>query len=181
MKKILSAIAVLSLMAVACFGQTNSMQWTQEAWDAITGDGSNWVAVPFATYVPKLENSKQWGGGFALERKLIGNNVLIGPRVDYVNSTFYMVSGNVTLQLPFHPIKNWSHFLVTPFTYGGVGLPFGKNATTQLTGIVGAGDAAEYVPSDTSHWAFGIAGDVEKWTSVKGNEYRLGPFARFNF
>lgn len=191
--KYLAVLGLFLVVATATVAQTNGpvvgpvappptlQGGAQEIWDAVTDGDTNWVGTTFFIYAPKAEKNKQFGGGAAILHKVNGsNNLLVGPRVDYINGGFEMVSGNVTLQLPIHPIKSLDWLEVTPFAYAGVGLPFGSK-TTQLTGIGGVGGAVEFHPSGPGRWHFGLVGDIEKWTSISGNEYRIGPYARFDF
>ncbi|MBU6390613.1 hypothetical protein KGQ31_03650, partial [Patescibacteria group bacterium] len=122
---------LLSLLLDVASAQTSTNPPTisgglQEIYDAATSSTNSLVEV-HALYAPAL--SKKTGGGIGYFW-LINQYAYTGVRLDYVNGGFWMPSGNAALQLPLHPLSKltfmptWlSGVKVTPFAYGGIGIP----------------------------------------------------------
>jgi hypothetical protein len=137
-----------------------------------------------AMYASGLDKKVGGGiGGFYL----INNYTYAGIRLDWVNGGFWMPEGNVGLQLPI-VLASW--LTVTPFTYGGIGVPLSgatvggitlgtapRDNQGQATAILGAGVAVK-VFNLSSKWDLGLLGDAEKWTGFAGDQYRIGLFLK---
>jgi hypothetical protein len=186
--KLLFALALVALcLSIPVFAQTSPpptpdptiQNGLQQIVDAIGGSATNWYFTGYGIYAPKL--AQQWGGGGALLYK-INNNFLIGPRMDYVNGGFEMITGNVTFQVPLQPAKNIAPWLwVTPFIYVGAGSPISGPNKGNMTGITGAGGEISLYRSANGFVKLGLVGDIEKWTGFEGQQYRIGPLLNINF
>lgn len=155
MKKLILTIA----LAVSCLtgysqapeASTNSTtvpEFLGTAWNFAIGQGiTNLGVTTYGTYTPALE---KWGGGLVITRNIpIGDALAtgIGIGLDYYDHQFYALSGQVSLQANLRPFANWGTFgekiVITPFTYIGLGTPFGDNAnnTGNLETIAAGGMA----------------------------------------
>lgn len=145
--------------------------------DAFNAGATNWFFVATPVYAPNL--AEHWGATVALNYR-VNDYLLAGPRFDYVNGGFYMMTGTVTLQLPLQPLKGvFPKLWVIPFGYGGAGAPISGDQKGVLTGIVGTGAAIRFV--EIGHWRLELVGDIEKWTGLPGKQYRCGPLVNYNF
>lgn len=145
MKKfsILSVLA-LALLAFSASAQTNTVAATNatttvpefftQAWDTMMGQGlTNLSVTTYGTYTPSV---KEWGGGVVVSRNIpLGHGIGtgIGVGLDYYERNFYAVNGQVSLEAdltPFSGFGSWgSNIVVTPFTFVGLGTPFGSAST----------------------------------------------------
>ena len=142
---------------------------------------SNYTNLYFEThmmYAPKLAD--RWGGGFGVYYPL-STYVIAGSRVDWVNGGFWMPQGNVTLDLPFVPFKQFPTFVVTPLAFGGVGVPLAVKRSGQATAIVGTGAEVNFYESPDKKWKVGAAFDIERWSGFAGDQYRGGIVAHYKF
>ena len=89
-------------------------------WQDVKG-ATNFAIAPYATYAPKAPTKI---GGGALFVYNANNYVGAGIGVDWLGG-FSMVSGNIELKLPLHPLASFgfTNLLVTPFVLGGIGTP----------------------------------------------------------
>jgi len=89
------------------------------------GIPTNYAGAIYGTYAPKAPT--KIGGGILVLYNL-NNYVAAGIGGDWLGS-FNLVSGNIQLRLPTHPLSfmggNWATLEATPFVLGGIGSPFG--------------------------------------------------------
>ena len=200
MKKILSVLfAVVVAVSVQAQGLTappltleqptpTVQSAVQGLWDTLITANGKWLFEVHGLYAPKLQN--HYGGGFGVFYPL-SEYVWAGPRVDWVDGGFYMASGTAGLQLPIRPFAKFgglaAKLVLTPFVYGGVGLPLSgatvadftipgtvRNNNGQATVITGYGLAASVWQNKAGTMSFSFVGDREKWTGFDGNQYRVG-------
>jgi hypothetical protein len=89
--------------------QALDLSWTNAALEA------------YATYAPKAP--QKWGGGFLLAYN-VTSSVGLGLGLDWLGS-FSLVSINVQLQLPIHPLpKQAPNLIISPFALLGVGTAY---------------------------------------------------------
>lgn len=190
MKKFLLSLAV-GMICLAAFSQTtntitapglslntNTSPPTLTFGASITAvfdalaTATNWTVIgPYATYVRDQEKHRNlWGGGVGAVYNLspyAGTMI----RMDMVDDDFYMVSGNLVLQVPFDSFNG--ALRSTPFGFVGAAEPFGPNAKNGLVGIVGAGWDFKF-PKLSQHWS--MAFDAEYWSDRPGVQWRFAPF-----
>ena len=107
-------------------------------------DATNYAFEPYATYAPKNDSHAALIGGGALIAYNVNNYVGVGLGVDYLGD-FSLVSANLTLKLPTHPLSSfvssgWLHDLTfTPFVLGGTGKPLsGTSSSVAVINDLGA-------------------------------------------
>ena len=153
-----------------------------------------YVAI-YGLYAPALQS--KYGGGIGFFKPAVTNsliNVVGGVRCDYVDGGFWMPSGNATLEVPLHPLKNFTFlpsFLtrasVTPFAYAGLGVPLSgavigsvkvpgsiRDNNGQATAILGQGAAIGIYSPTNANWSLSLIGDRETWSGFSGTQYRAG-------
>ena len=153
-----------------------------------------YVAI-YGLYAPGLQN--KYGGGIGFFKPAVTNSLLRvvgGVRVDYVDGGFWMPSGNATLEIPLHPLKNFNflpswaiRLTVTPFAYAGIGIPLSgatiygtvvpgviRNNNGQATAILGQGLAMGLYSPTNANWGLMLVADRETWSGFAGTQYRGG-------
>lgn len=108
--------SALCLCASVASAQTN-----ETTLDKIIGQfggmPTNYAVEPYATFAPKAPT--KIGGGI-LGVYDVNQYVGLGLGLDWLGS-FSLVSGNVQLQLPFHPLpKTFPTLVASPFVLGGI-------------------------------------------------------------
>lgn len=135
MKKLIAIVAIFA----ACIGaraqtNTNSTGTVIHAWEDFLGSATtNIIVIPYGI---ASEDFKKFGGGVAVGYEL-SPNVVPFLRVENYNGDFFMPSGTVQMQVPFH----LGSFTAIPFAYTGVAVPLGKHSADPVVGLVGTGVA----------------------------------------
>lgn len=108
------------------------------------GSIQNWSAYVYGTYAP--DAPKKYGGGL-LAVYNVNENFGAGVGLDALGTEFNMVSGNITLKVPTHPLSfiGWTNVVATPFLLAGIGTPMGGagKANGNISTIAGAGTALD--------------------------------------
>lgn len=131
--------------------------------------GTNWVIGGFFTYVRDRNAEKNlWGGGVAALFKL-SDNAGTMLRAEELDGTFYLITGNLQLQLPFDLLQG--KIRCTPFGFVGGGDSFGSHAQG-MVGIAGAGWDLK-LPQFSKK--FSVAFDCEYWSDRPGIQWRFAP------
>lgn len=140
---------------------------------------TNWAAVPYLTYAPDIQSDHKVGGGL-LALYNVNEYVGAGLGLDWLGQ-FNLVSGNVTLRLPVHPLafigSEWAkNFTVTPFGIGGIATPLGGAGEDngRAAGIFGGGASFEVLKLAGGQVSTGAA--VVNWTEAgdySGNHYQI--------
>lgn len=177
MKKL---IALFSLIPVLVSAQTNTstnglslgLGADLDAVANFLSQGSNWMVAPYGIAYNSGGRTR-FGGGIGVGYAL-NSYVVPTLRLDYLDSHFYMPSGSLQLQLPISPFKNPA-LAIVPFAFSGVATPIGGGGGNNgsVVGIFGAGAALRIA----KHWD--VIGDMEKWTTFSGNQYRFGFVYKF--
>lgn len=157
MKKLLSTLLAATALTIAGYSQptnyTTVPEFLGNSYNFLIGEGmTNLTVTTYGTYTPSI---KEWGAGLMLTRNIpIGGGLAagVGMGVDYYARNFYAISGDVSLQARIRPLVGWSggntnsfwsKIELTPFTFVGVGTPFGGGAenTSNIETIEAAGAA----------------------------------------
>lgn len=149
-------------------GLTNSVPGALEGVFTFLGSGSNWMVAPYGLYDT---GAKKPGGGVGLFYA-ITPNVVTGMRLDYVDGSLFMPSGNLQLQVPI----NFSPTVaLVPFTFAGIAAPIGSGGISSDApiGIFGIGGALRITKK------VDLVGDYEKWTGFPGSQIRFGFLYKF--
>ena len=138
-------------------------------------NASNVCVAPYATLMTSGASKGKVGGGIIAFYDL-NNFVAAGAGVDYMGQ-FEMVSGNLQLKLPIHPLSSlgWTNFVVVPNVIAGLGTPLGGagTANSSLTSITLAGASFNFATWD--NWNIGVGGDygtrsgAGKYSGNEGN------------
>ena len=192
MKKTIVLFAVA--LALSAAAQTNwPPQYTTNNPPSISGaiselaaafsyDKTNWVWETHGLYAPGLHSRYGGGAGAFYE---VSQYLFAGARVDYVDRSFWMPSGNAGLQIPIQP---FSWLKVTPFGYAGIGVPISgasvgsvtvpgglpRDNNGQATAILGIGAAVSVYTTPSGKWNISLIGDRENWSGFSGQQYRAG-------
>lgn len=173
LKTYLLTLAFTCALAVApsmCRGQvdTNVVPGNLQLALNFLGTGSNWMVTPYGIYDM---GSKKPGGGVGLFYALTPN-VVTGMRLDYVDGSLFMPSGDLQLQVPINITTN---IALVPFTFAGIAAPISGSGFAQdvPVGIFGIGGALKI----TKKWD--LVGDYEHWTGFKGAQLRFGFLYKF--
>lgn len=131
---LLSAILVIGLCSVG-YSQTNNTTtvpiFLGDVYETLIGQGlTNLSATVYGTYTPSL---KKWGEGFVLMRNIpIGSGIAtgIGIGLDHYDHEWYGVNAQVTLSASLRPFEGFgaTNVVVTPFSFIGLGTPFGEES-----------------------------------------------------
>jgi hypothetical protein len=124
---------------------------------------TNYAIAPYATYAPKAPT--KWGGG-VLAIYNVSQYFGGGAGIDWLGG-FNLVSGDIQLKLPTHPLSalggNWATFEATPFVIGGIGTPF-SGAGTANGGISTIEDVGlQFKFGHLWGGQFGVEGTYGKW------------------
>ena len=118
-------------------------------------NASNVCVAPYGTLMTSGASKGKVGGGIIAFYDL-NNYVAAGAGVDYMGQ-FEMVSGNLQLKLPIHPLSSlgWTNFVVVPNVIAGLGTPLGGagTANSSLTSITLAGASCNFATWD--NWNIG--------------------------
>lgn len=151
------------------------------SWLAFLGSGSNWMAVPYATY---SQGDKSFGGGLGLGY-LITPNVVTMMRLDYFASKVYMPSLSIQLQAP---VKIMQAATIVPFAFAGAASPISGAGSDNGTAvaIVGAGAALRLDFLSKNPTAFvnrlDLVADYELWNGLPSDQqkqWRFGLLYKF--
>jgi hypothetical protein len=172
-KTFLTAMAV-ALLAATGWAQTNAPATNSilgTLWgDISTGIGSvsNYAVAPYLTYAPSAP--KKVGGG-VLAIYNLSKYVGAGVGVDYLGQ-FSLVSGNVQLQVPTHPLSfiSTNSFLANltliPFVLGGIATPMSGAGTANggLASVEAVGGDVDFL----QFWGgnFGVGAALANWTGA---------------
>lgn len=141
MKNKLFTLLILGLLtfgsSITLVAQTN--QTTVDHIINLIGSPTNYAAELYGTYAPKAPI--KIGGGIFVAYNF-NQYAGMGVALDWLGE-FSLVSGNVQLQAPFHPLPNqFPSLLMSPFALAGAGTPYsgdGKfNGTPVIVTTVGA-------------------------------------------
>jgi hypothetical protein len=141
-------------------------------WNAVSASdilqATNWAVAPYITYAPK--NATSVGGGILAVYdvpQLSGSLGQVGAALgaDWLGS-WSLVSGNVTLQVPTHPLASISwlsslpdtirNVTVVPFALAGVGTPMSGSGSAATIWDVGG-------EVKFGHWLGGNFGTGVTW------------------
>jgi hypothetical protein len=102
---------------------------------------TNYAVEPYLTYAPDAPNGNKIGGGVFIAYNL-NDYASTGIGVDYLGQ-FSMVSANVQLKLPLHPLGfvGWTNVAVCPFAVAGLG----KSLSGTSAGAIAITDFGAYV------------------------------------
>ncbi|MDE1868025.1 MAG: hypothetical protein KGI08_09995 [Thaumarchaeota archaeon] len=123
MKKLILTTVTAALLAVSTKAQTTT-------WDNVLTNfvgATNWAIEPYMTYAPKAPGTKIGGGVLALYG--FSPYISAGLGLDWLGQ-LSLVSGNVTLQAPFHASTimpaglvsalHLTNVVLSPFVLGGI-------------------------------------------------------------
>jgi hypothetical protein len=118
-----------------------------QIYDAFAASGlstaTNYAFEPYLTYAPDAPAHNRVGAG-ALVVYNVSHFLGAGLGVDYLGQ-FSLVSANVTLRLPTHPLNflggSWTNVALTPFALAGVGTPLSGTSS----GFAAVTDAGAYI------------------------------------
>ena len=121
MKKLCFLSLLLAFLALSARAQTNVLSTnaltTVDKILALVGTPTNYAVEPYMTYAPKAPTKV---GGGILGIYNVNNYLGLGIGLDWLGD-FSLVSGNVQLQAPFHPLPGtFPSLVVSPFLLGGV-------------------------------------------------------------
>lgn len=143
-------ITILTIAALSTSAQTNSITpTTLDQIISLVGSPTNYAVEPYGTWAPKAP-TKIGGGILAIVN--MNQYVGLGIGLDWLGS-FSLVSGNVQLSLPFHPLPSMFPTLeMTPFVLGGVATAYSGagNFTGSVATVADVGDAIKF-----GHWLGG--------------------------
>ena len=115
MKKLILLILAIGLLLPQLRAQTN--QTTLDQIIKLVGSPTNYAIEPYLTYAPSAKTKVGGGALMAYNFNPYGG---LGLGVEWLGK-FSLVSGNVTLSLPFHPLPSlFPTVQMTPFVLGGV-------------------------------------------------------------
>ena len=181
MKKIIASLAIITALFVAASAHaqpvtistnasggitytTNAVQQTTlDKIISLVGSPTNYAIEPYFTYAPKAP-SKVGGGVLAVLD--VNQYVGLALGVDYLGQ-LSLVSGNVTLSLPYHPFpKQFPNLLLTPFVLGGVGQAYSGagNFNGAAATILDAGAAFKF--GHLFGGQFNIGGSYGAWNGI---------------
>lgn len=189
MKKFLAFLSAICLgVSAMAQGQietnttTTVPQFLGDTYQFLVGQGiTNLTVTTYGTYTPAIQ---KWGGGLVLTRNIpLGGGLFtgVGMGIDYYDKHFYAINGQVSLQARLKPFSSWGTFgdkiILTPFTYIGVGTPFGQQAdqANNLEAIAAGGAAlhlAKVLGGDFS--VSGIYGTRSGLGDASGTFYGAG-------
>ena len=158
------------------------------AWETMVGQGlTNLSETTYMTYTPSI---RRWGLGEVITRNIPiggGVNTGLGIGVDYYDSQLYALNGQVSLSADLTPISSWGTWgktvVITPFTFVGLGTPFGgSQASGNLETVIAAGAAlhlAHVFGADFS--LVGVYGHRTGLEKASGAFYGGGPTLTWKF
>lgn len=137
---------------------------------------SNYVIAPYFTYAP--DAPQKYGGG-VLAVYNINNYVGAGVGLDWLGQ-FNMVSGNVQLKLPTHPLAfaggAWTNVTATPFAIGAIATPLGGAGSDNRSAATIAGAGAAVGVADWLGGKIDIGYGWVNWTGAgdySGNHHEF--------
>lgn len=135
MKRLLLSLIMAVSICVTGYAQTNTTttvpQFLADTYQFLVGEGlTNLSVTAYGTYTPSL---KEWGEGLVLMRLApLGSGIYtgIGIGLDHYMKQWYAVSAQVTLGASLRPLEavGVTNFIMTPFSFVGIGTPFGEDA-----------------------------------------------------
>lgn len=172
---LLSALLAIGLCSVG-YSQTNNTTtvpiFLEDVWNTMIGQGlTNISATIYGTFTPSI---KEWGEGLIIMRNIpIGGGIAtgVGIGLDHYSDDFYAVSAQVTLSASLRPLQGFgaTNVVVTPFTFVGLGTPFGNNTdgtSGNLETIASVGAAVRM---------FKLAGGYMELMGTYGTRTGIGP------
>lgn len=135
MKRFLLSIIMAVGICATGYSQTNTTttvpQFLADTYQFLIGEGlTNLSVTAYATYTPSL---KEWGEGLAIMRLApLGSGIYtgIGIGLDHYMKQWYAVTAQATLGASLRPLQAFgaTNFIMTPFTFVGIGTPFGEDS-----------------------------------------------------
>ena len=173
MKKLILLLPCLSLLLLSQVeAQTN--QTTLDQIIKLVGSPTNYAIEPYLTYAP---SAKTKVGGGALMADNFNQYVGLGLGVDWLGQ-FSLVSGNVTLSLPFHPLPTlFPTVQMTPFVLGGIATAYSGAGkfNGQASTVSDIGDYIKF--GHLLGGQFNLGACYGKWSNVGpdygGNRYHI--------
>lgn len=157
-------------------------------WNAVDNSeilqATNWALAPYATYAPSAAD-KVGAGVLAVYNvpQLTGSLGAVGAALgaDWLGS-WSIISGNVTIQAPMHPLAHISwlsglpagitNLTFTPFAVGGIGAPM--SGTSGAATLWDVGGQVKF-----GHWLggnFGVGASYGEWMNAgkeSGHRYHF--------
>jgi hypothetical protein len=191
MKKFVAvATAILALaLAGPVMAQTNvtstgaitASQAADIIASGIEGNATNWVVAADGIYAPHAEKDGHFGAVLMLGYK-VSDYVVIGLHGEYLDGLPTYGGGQLTLQLPFHPVpKLFPTVTATPWAFVGSGTSFGNGKAVTVVGETAAGLAVGLWKSPHGTYSIGLNAGVGKRTDIKDEVYIGGADAQVNF
>jgi hypothetical protein len=141
LRGLLMTVAVGALLVGAANNGLAESVTNQTTIDKVISDiggMTNYAVEPYFTYAPKAP-TKVGGGVLALYN--VNNYVGLGLGIDWLGS-FSLISANVELSLPFHPLSQYPTLVAYPFVIGGAGTAYSGsgnfNGTVSTVEDIGA-------------------------------------------
>jgi uncharacterized membrane protein len=181
---LLIALLLVTLGIGKSYGQTNTPPATNPAptgIDAIIAGAesgaTNWVFAVDGLYAPHAASGSQFGG-IAMLGYAVSPQVIVGVHAEYLNDLPTYGGGQLTLQLPTHPLIGYASKLpawlanvsATPWGFVGSGVGFGKEST-KIVGEAAAGLALGLYKDKTDTFEFGLNAGIGKRTDISGEVY----------
>lgn len=188
-------ILAFVLLAIPCQAQTNTDAGTitpSQAADIIVAGieqgASNWVAAVDGLYAPHAESDGKFGAVLLLGYKM-SQYVIIGLHVEYLNDLPTYGGGQVTLQLPVHPLvglvgklpKRLTDITMTPWAFVGSGTSFGNGKAVTVVGEAAVGDSFTVWQTPNDRFEIGVNAGIGKRTDLSGQVYIGGIDGQVNF
>jgi hypothetical protein len=162
MKKILLTIGLAALLAGIAQAQTVTNETLLDKVISDLGGATNYAVEPYATYAPNAPT--KWGGGL-LAVYNVNQYVGVGLGLDWLGE-FSLVSGNVTLSLPFHPLSAYPSLVLTPFVLAGIATPYSGDGKFNGTAAT-VEDAGAYLKfGHVLGGQFNVGGCYGEWTGT---------------
>lgn len=192
---VLVALLAFALGLQSANAQTNTNDGTitpSQAADIIVAgieqSASNWVLSVDGLYAPSAESDGQFGAAVLLGYK-VSDYVIIGVHGEYLNNLPTYGGGQLTLQLPLHPLAGlvgklpkWAtSATATPWAFVGSGTSFGNGKAVTVVGEAATGLAVGLWRSPHGTYAVGLNAGIGKRTDLSGEVYIGGIDGQVNF
>lgn len=184
MKSFILSLLMAVSICVTGYSQTNTTtvpQFMTDVWQTLVGEGlTNLSATIYGTYTPSI---KEWGEGMVLMRNIpLGKGVStgIGIGLDHYADQWFAVSAQVSINAAMKPFEGfgWTNLVVSPFSFIGLGTPFGDKAedtTGNLETIAAIGTAVRIVKVGPGYFeAVGVWGTRTGLGAATGTFYGGG-------
>lgn len=185
MKRLAAILLCGAGLAMPVWAQTSSNITPSQAADIIVegieGGATNWLVAVDGLYAPHAEKDGQFGAALLLGYK-VSDYVVIGLHGEYLNNLPTYGGGQVTLQLPLHPVpKLLPTVTATPWAFVGSGTSFGSGKAVTVVGEAAAGVAIGLWKSPHGTYALGLNAGIGKRTDISGDVYIGGIDGQVNF